>query len=48
MIRHGHSSYRFKKKLPISSLEAAICNVALFKNMKEKEFRDEIFISYCE
>ena len=26
----------FKKKLPISSLEAAICNVALFKAMKDK------------
>jgi|JI10StandDraft_1071094.scaffolds.fasta_scaffold6831454_1 hypothetical protein len=38
---------RFKKKLSISSLGAAICNVAVFKNMKEREFRDEIYISYA-
>ena len=37
-----------KKKLKISSLSAAICNVALFKSMKEREFKDEIFISYSE
>ena len=34
--------------MKINSLEAAICNVALFKSMKDKEFRDTIFISYCE
>jgi hypothetical protein len=39
---------RFKKRLALNSLEAAICNVALFKSMKEKEFRDSIFISYNE
>jgi hypothetical protein len=26
--------FKIKRKLPIKSLEAAICNVALFKNMK--------------
>jgi len=26
--------FKYKKRLPIKSLEAAICNVALFKNMK--------------
>ena len=39
---------RYKKKLNISSLGAAICNVAVFKGMKEREFRDEIHISYSE
>jgi hypothetical protein len=33
-------SFRFRKKLNISSLKAAICNVALFKSMKEREFKD--------
>jgi hypothetical protein len=39
---------RFKKRLNISSLNAAICNVAVFKSMKEREFKDEIHISYSE
>ena len=39
---------KYKKKLNISSLGAAICNVAVFKGMKEREFRDEIHISYSE
>jgi hypothetical protein len=29
-------------------LEAAICNVALFKSMKDKDFKDSIYISYCQ
>lgn len=38
---------RVKRKVPnLNSLEAAICNVALFKTMKEKDFKDTIFISY--
>lgn len=40
--------FKVKKKIRINSLEAAICNVALFKSMKDKDFRDTIFISYCE
>lgn len=44
----GGDRFKFKKKVKISSLEAAICNVALFKSMKDKEFRDTIYISYCE
>ena len=28
--------FKVKKKIKINSLEAAICNVALFKNMKDK------------
>ena len=39
--------FKHKKKVKITSLEAAICNVALFKSMKDKEFRDTIYISYC-
>lgn len=43
----GAEKLRVKKRVPnLNSLEAAICNVALFKTMKEKEFRDSIFISY--
>lgn len=37
---------KIKRKLAISSLEAVICNVALFRSMKEREFKDSIFISY--
>ena len=44
----GQQKLEFKKKVHIKSLEAAICNVALFKNMKDIEFKDSIFISYCE
>jgi hypothetical protein len=32
--------FKFKKRLNITSLKAAICNVALFKGMKEREFKD--------
>ena len=48
MHRTNSDKFKTKKKVKISSLEAAICNVALFKGMKDKEFRDTIFISYCE
>lgn len=37
---------KVKRKLGINSLEAVICNVALFRSMKEREFKDTIFISY--
>lgn len=37
---------KVKRRLPLTSLQAVICNVALFKSMKEREFRDSIFISY--
>jgi hypothetical protein len=37
---------RVKRKLALTSLEAVICNVALFRSMKEREFKDTIFISY--
>lgn len=43
-----HDKFKIKKKIRIKSLEAAICNVALFKSMKDKDFKDTIFISYCE
>lgn len=37
---HSRSSnqerLKYKKKIKINSLEAAICNVALFKSMKDK------------
>ncbi len=36
MSYHKTDIFKYKKKIPIKSLEAAICNVALFKNMKEK------------
>lgn len=39
---------RYRHKLNISSLGAAICNVAVFKGMKEREFKDEIYISYAQ
>lgn len=44
---HRGDSMRYRHKLNISSLGAAICNVAVFKGMKEREFKDEIYISYA-
>ena len=41
MIKSGVEKLKVKKKIPgLNSLEAAICNVALFKTMKEKDFKD--------
>ena len=33
---HVRDYLKFKKRLNISSLNAAICNVAVFKSMKER------------
>jgi hypothetical protein len=40
------NALKVKRKLQISSLHAALSNVALFKGMKEKEFREQIYITY--
>lgn len=47
-MHRTQEKFKIKRKIRIKSLEASICNVALFKSMKDKDFRDTIFISYCE
>lgn len=47
-MHKSQDKFKVKRKIKINSLEAAICNVALFKSMKDKEFKDAIYISYCQ